>query len=123
MEEVLLSETSQASGAKLNDFLRNELGGRGVVQANKNVFMKNFVVNPERFIDDAELLGAITALPSYKGMACLFEENTILMQDEERLYNEAVTSLKHWRDFEKKDMVSPLTRGILDAALGCIDEV
>ncbi|RNE97559.1 retrotransposon hot spot (RHS) protein [Trypanosoma rangeli] len=117
VRDILLWRPSCPDRLNLNDFLRKELNGRGVDLNNRYISMVTFIENPEQFINDDELLGEITVLPFYKEMKCIVEEERTLLKDEEKLCNASVVYLGQWRDFEKKDMVSPLAREILVAAL------
>ncbi|EKF28122.1 retrotransposon hot spot (RHS) protein, putative, partial [Trypanosoma cruzi marinkellei] len=95
---------------RLNDFIRNELGEEWVVERNGNVAMGNFALRPRVFIQDEGLLGLITALTSY-------QELKILLEAISKLHLEGVVSLEDWRDYERKDTVTPYARGKLNAAL------
>ncbi|RNF10249.1 retrotransposon hot spot protein (RHS) [Trypanosoma cruzi] len=69
VEDVLLggsTNRTDISDMKLNDFLRSNLGGRGVVDTNENVTMQEFVQDPEMFLKNERLLRTIKASPSYK---------------------------------------------------------
>ncbi|RNC47110.1 retrotransposon hot spot protein (RHS) [Trypanosoma cruzi] len=66
VEEIMLEGRERITNMRLNDFLRSNLGGRGVVDTNENVAMEAFVLRPTMFINDSEILGIITALPSYQ---------------------------------------------------------
>ncbi|RNF08272.1 retrotransposon hot spot protein (RHS) [Trypanosoma cruzi] len=99
---------SSSTNMKLNDFLRSNLGGEEwVVERNGNVTMRNFMLRPTMFINDNEILGIITALPSYREL----EKRKILLEAIYKLHHEGVLSLEQWRDYEGKDKVSPLARG------------
>ncbi|RNF02471.1 retrotransposon hot spot (RHS) protein [Trypanosoma cruzi] len=66
VEDILLEGSTNRNEMRLNDFLRSNLGGRGVVDTNENVAMEMFVLRPTMFINDSEILGIITASPSYQ---------------------------------------------------------
>ncbi|EKG06183.1 retrotransposon hot spot (RHS) protein, putative, partial [Trypanosoma cruzi] len=114
VEEILLegsTSRTDISDMKLNDFLRSNLGGRGVVKKNENVTMQKFVQDPEMFLKNERLLRTIKASPSYKVLEAI-----------NKLHDEGVLSLEQWRDYEGKDTITPLARGILSAALTQAEE-
>ncbi|RNC56481.1 retrotransposon hot spot (RHS) protein [Trypanosoma cruzi] len=102
VKDILLEGSTNMAEMMLNDFLRSNLGGRGVVDTNENVAMEMFVLRPTMFINDSEILGLITASPSYQVY---------------KLHHEGVHFLEQWRDYEGKDTVAPLARGKLDGVL------
>ncbi|PWV16942.1 putative retrotransposon hot spot protein (RHS) [Trypanosoma cruzi] len=95
---------------RLNEFLRNLLGGRGVVDANEDVSMEMFLMNPMLFSNGETLLCTIAEFP-------LCRETKILLEAAYTLKGEGVFLLAHWRDFEGKDTVTPIAKGTLDTAL------
>ncbi|RNC39239.1 putative retrotransposon hot spot (RHS) protein, partial [Trypanosoma cruzi] len=113
LEEILLKGSNNNTDMKLNDFLRSNLGGRGVVDTNENVAMEIFVLRPTMFINDNEILGLITASPSYREP----EKRKTLLEAIYKLHHEGVYSLEQWRDYERKDMVTPHVKGKLKGVL------
>ncbi|RNE97719.1 putative retrotransposon hot spot (RHS) protein, partial [Trypanosoma cruzi] len=112
VEDVLLggsTNRTDISDMKLNDFLRSNLGGRGVVDTNENVTMQEFVQDPEMFLKNERLLRTIKASPSYKVLEAI-----------NKLHPEGVFSLEQWRDYERKDTITPFPRGKLNAVLSQI---
>ncbi|KAF8284016.1 retrotransposon hot spot protein (RHS), putative, partial [Trypanosoma cruzi] len=102
VEDILLKGRTLSTDMKLNDFLRSKLGGRGVVDTNENVAMEMFVLRPTMFINDNEILGLITASPSYQVY---------------KLNHEGVHFLEQWRDYEGKDTVTLLVFEKLNGVL------
>ncbi|PWU97902.1 putative retrotransposon hot spot (RHS) protein [Trypanosoma cruzi] len=113
VKDILMEGSTNMAEMMLNDFLRSNLGGRGVVDTNENVAMEMFVLRPTMFINDSEILGMITASPSYQ----VLEERKILLEAIYKLRHEGVDSLEQWRDHEGKDTVTPLASGKLDGVL------
>ncbi|PWV13150.1 putative retrotransposon hot spot (RHS) protein [Trypanosoma cruzi] len=113
VEDVLLVGKERIISMRLNEFLRNFLGGRGVVDANEEVSMEVFLTNPMRFSNGETLLCTITEFP-------LCRETKMLLEAAYKLKGEGVFLLQHWRDFEGKDTVTPIAKGALDAGLLCL---
>ncbi|ORC80208.1 retrotransposon hot spot (RHS) protein, partial [Trypanosoma theileri] len=111
---------------KLNDFLRNNVGGRGVVDSNENVTMEAFVIKPDMFIQDEELIRLITALPAYErikeNMGILREKVRVLNEVANNLEKAGVYSLQQWDEFTDKESILLMARGILNAALNIAKE-
>ncbi|PWU82816.1 putative retrotransposon hot spot protein (RHS,) [Trypanosoma cruzi] len=106
VKDILLEGSTLRTEMKLNDFLRSNLGGRGVVDTNENVALEAFLLRPTMFINDNEILGLITALPSYQALEAI-----------NKLHHEGVYSLEQWRGFRRKNTVALLARGKINAAL------
>ncbi|PWU94867.1 putative retrotransposon hot spot (RHS) protein [Trypanosoma cruzi] len=113
LEEILLGGSTLRTEMLLNDFLRSNLGGRGVVDTNENVTMEMFVQDPEMFIQNERLLRIITTSPPYREL----EKRKKLLEAINKLHHEGVLSLGQWRDDEGKDTITPLARGKLNAAI------
>ncbi|PWU88774.1 putative retrotransposon hot spot (RHS) protein [Trypanosoma cruzi] len=105
VEDILLEGSTNRTEMKLNDFLRSYLGGRGVVDTNENVAMEMFVLRPTMFINDSEILGIITASPSYQELERDLEKRKILLEAIYKLQHEGVHSLEQWKDHEGKNTV------------------
>ncbi|KAF8290016.1 retrotransposon hot spot protein (RHS), putative, partial [Trypanosoma cruzi] len=124
VEDILLEGSTNRTEMRLNDFLRSNLGGRGVVDTNENVALEMFVLRPTMFINDNEILGLITASPSYQELKMELdnrerelEKRKILLEAINKLHHEGVFSLEQWTDYEGKDTVTPHAKGKLKAAL------
>ncbi|EKG00139.1 retrotransposon hot spot (RHS) protein, putative [Trypanosoma cruzi] len=68
--------------------------------------MEAFLLRPTMFINDNEILGLITALPSYQALEAI-----------NKLRHEGVFFLEQWRGFRRKNTVALLARGKINAAL------
>ncbi|KAH9582048.1 Trypanosome RHS, partial [Trypanosoma melophagium] len=110
VREVLLHDVNIPETPKLNDFLRNNVGGRGVVDSNENVTMKAFAIDPAMYIQDDELRMLITALSAYKKVLFLIEVANNLEKAE-------VYYLRQWDEFKNKESILSMARGKLNAAL------
>ncbi|PWU93378.1 putative retrotransposon hot spot (RHS) protein [Trypanosoma cruzi] len=106
VEDVMLEGSTSRTNMKLNDFLRNHVGGRAAVDEDHNVTMEMFVQDPEMFIQNERLLRIITALLSYKELEAIY-----------KLHCEGVFSLWQWNIYERKDTATHFARGKLDAAI------
>ncbi|PWV03547.1 putative retrotransposon hot spot (RHS) protein [Trypanosoma cruzi] len=102
VKDTLLEGSTLRTDMKLNDFLRSNLGGKGVVKKNENVAMEVFVQEPDAYLQDQRLLRIIFNLTEYQVY---------------KLHHKGVFSLEQWRDYEGKDTVTPVARGKLNAAL------
>ncbi|PWU86493.1 putative retrotransposon hot spot protein (RHS,) [Trypanosoma cruzi] len=116
VEDILLEGSTNRNEMGLNDFLRSNLGGRGVVDTNENVAMEMFVLRPTMFINDSEILGIITASPSYQEL----EKRKILLEAIYKLQHEGVHFLEQWKEHEGKNTVSPLVSEKLNGVLAQI---
>ncbi|RNE96118.1 putative retrotransposon hot spot (RHS) protein, partial [Trypanosoma conorhini] len=110
VEEVLLWGQGQLSQITLNDFLRNTLGGRGVLEDNENLSIEAFIVSPNTFIEDENVLRLILSLPSYKAI-----------EDAYKLMDHRVGTLQRWKGFAQKEIVSNASWAKLDAALAAAE--
>ncbi|RNF09742.1 retrotransposon hot spot (RHS) protein [Trypanosoma cruzi] len=114
VEEILLggsTSRTDISDMKLNDFLRSYLGEEWILDTNENVTMGNFVQDPEMFFQNEILLRTIKASPSYKVLEAI-----------NKLHPEGVLSLEQWRDYERKDTITPFPRGKLNAVLSQVQK-
>ncbi|KAF8283308.1 putative retrotransposon hot spot (RHS) protein, partial [Trypanosoma cruzi] len=105
VEDILLEGSTNRTDMRLNEFLRNSVGGR-VVDTNENVTMQEFFQDPEMFIQNKRLLRTITALPPYQVLEAI-----------NKLHPEHVFSLEQWRDYEGKDTITPFPKAKLNAVL------
>ncbi|RNC38192.1 putative retrotransposon hot spot (RHS) protein, partial [Trypanosoma cruzi] len=113
VKDILLEGSTLRTDMKLNDFLRRNLGGKGVVKKNENVAMEVFVQEPDAYVKKQQHLRIIFNLTEYQEL----EERKILLEATYKLHHEGVFSLEQWRDYEGKDTVTALARGKLNAAL------
>ncbi|RNF05974.1 putative retrotransposon hot spot (RHS) protein, partial [Trypanosoma cruzi] len=104
VEDILLEGSTNMANMKLNDFLRNYVGGRAAVDEDSNVTMRVFVQEPDGYVQDQELLEEILNLPAYQAL----EERKKLLEAINKLHHERVVSLEQWRDYEGKDTVTLL---------------
>ncbi|PWU93100.1 putative retrotransposon hot spot (RHS) protein [Trypanosoma cruzi] len=102
VEDVLLEGSTNRTDMKLNDFLRSYLGGRAVVGKDHNVTMQAFFQEPGAYVKKQQLLRIIFNLTEYQVY---------------KLHHEGVLSLEQWRDYERKDTITPLAKAKLNAAL------
>ncbi|PWV19776.1 putative retrotransposon hot spot protein (RHS) [Trypanosoma cruzi] len=126
VKDILLEGSTNMAEMMLNDFLRSNLGGRGVVDTNENVAMEMFVLRPTMFINDSEILGLITASPSYQELERELkreqEERKILLEAIYKLRREGVYFLWQWREYEGRDTLTPLASGKLNGLLAEIQK-
>ncbi|ORC84453.1 retrotransposon hot spot (RHS) protein [Trypanosoma theileri] len=104
---------------KLNDFLRNNVGGRGVVDSNENVTMEAFIIEPDTYIQGKKLRDHIIALPAYKKIK---EDMGILREVANNLEKAGVYYLHQWDKFKYKKRIPFMARGKLDGALNIAKE-
>ncbi|PWU86027.1 putative retrotransposon hot spot (RHS) protein [Trypanosoma cruzi] len=102
---------------KLNDFLTMEMECRGILRANWNVLLKEFFIDPTRYIPDAGVLGEIQTTVAYARMEKTVREEMGLEEVVRRLQENGVDFLEQWRDYEGKDTVAPVTRRKLNGVL------
>ncbi|EKF29755.1 retrotransposon hot spot (RHS) protein, putative [Trypanosoma cruzi marinkellei] len=102
VEEILLEGSTNRHNMKLNDFLRSNVGGRAAVDEDHNVTMEVFVQEPDAYVQDQNLLRMIFNLTEYQVY---------------KLHHEGVVSLEEWRDYERKDTVTPFAKGKINRVL------
>ncbi|ESS60424.1 retrotransposon hot spot (RHS) protein [Trypanosoma cruzi Dm28c] len=102
VKDILLEGSTFSTNMKLNDFLRNYVGGRAAVDEDHNVTMEVFVRRPNAYVQDQELLEEILNLTAYQVY---------------KLHHEGVFSLEQWRDYEGKDTVTLLVWEKLNGVL------
>ncbi|RNE97538.1 putative retrotransposon hot spot (RHS) protein [Trypanosoma rangeli] len=117
IKDVLNVPVSRIRNINLNDFLRSTLCDRGVVPINENVSIENFVAQPRAFIDDEDVLGLILASPSYTAIREEIEDARRLREDARMLTERGLATLRDWKEFAYKSIVSPITRVKLQSAL------
>ncbi|EAN81681.1 retrotransposon hot spot (RHS) protein, putative, partial [Trypanosoma cruzi] len=117
VKDVLLEGSTNRSNMKLNDFLRNHVGGRGVVDTNENVAMEMFVQDPDDYVQDQRLLRRIFNLNAYQALKRELNERKLLLEAINKLHCECVNSLWQWNRYERKDTVTSLARAKLNGGL------
>ncbi|PWU99218.1 putative retrotransposon hot spot protein (RHS) [Trypanosoma cruzi] len=116
LDKVLLEEKERTMEMRLNDFLQNYFDGRGVEEFNWRVYVQDFLSSPNEFIKDEVLLDTIKASPPYQELKKEREEYYVLLGASNKLSDERLLTLRHWRDFKKKDTVIPLARAQINKA-------
>ncbi|EKF98948.1 retrotransposon hot spot (RHS) protein, putative, partial [Trypanosoma cruzi] len=106
VEDILLEGSNNRTDMRLNDFLRSKLGGTAAVDEDHNVTMEAFVLRPTMFINDSEILGIITTLPSYRELEAIY-----------KLHDEGVYSLRQWNEYKRKDTLNTFAKGKLNRVL------
>ncbi|PWU83921.1 putative retrotransposon hot spot (RHS) protein [Trypanosoma cruzi] len=96
VEDVLLGGSTLSTEMKLSDFLRSNLGGRAVVDADHKVTMEEFVRRPNAYVQDQRLLRRIFNLTAYQELKRELEERKILLEAINKLHPEGVLSLEQW---------------------------
>ncbi|RNC39941.1 putative retrotransposon hot spot (RHS) protein [Trypanosoma cruzi] len=77
IEDVLFKGRVRVKEKKLNDFLTRELDGRGVVDANRSVLLKEFFKDHTKYIRDKGALNEIQATGAYARMERTVREEMI----------------------------------------------
>ncbi|PWU85385.1 putative retrotransposon hot spot protein (RHS,) [Trypanosoma cruzi] len=116
LDKVLLEGKERITKMWLSDFLLNYFDGRGVEELYRNVTMKDFLISPNEFIKDEVLLDTIKASSTYQELKKEREEYYVLLKPLYKLSDEHIFTLSHWRDFKKKDTVTPLARAKINKA-------
>ncbi|RNC44994.1 retrotransposon hot spot (RHS) protein [Trypanosoma cruzi] len=106
VKDILLEGSTLRTDMKLNDFLRRNLGGKGVVKKNENVAMEVFVQEPDAYVKKQQHLRIIFNLTEYQVLEAIY-----------KLHHEGVDSLEQWRDYEGKDTVTLHARRNLNRVL------
>ncbi|RNC39888.1 retrotransposon hot spot (RHS) protein, partial [Trypanosoma cruzi] len=104
---------------RLNDFLAMELGGRGALDANRDVLLEGFFEDHKKYICDAGVLGEIQASDRYVRMERAVRDEMDMAEDVHKLYKSGVDNLLKWlvAAAEVKANVHDVAKGFLDAAL------
>ncbi|PWU88662.1 putative retrotransposon hot spot protein (RHS) [Trypanosoma cruzi] len=97
VKDILLEGSTNRTEMKLNNFLRNYVGGRAAVDEDHNVTMQVFVQEPDAYVQDQRLLGRIFNLTEYQVLEAIY-----------KLHHKGVHFLEQWRDYEGKDTVTLL---------------
>ncbi|EAN98325.1 retrotransposon hot spot (RHS) protein, putative, partial [Trypanosoma cruzi] len=119
IKDAIFQGRARVHKMKLNKFLMRELDGRGVVDANRNVLLKEFFKDPARYFRDAGVLGEIQATDAYAEMEGAVREEMDMEKDLRRLYKNGVSNLFGWlvASAEIRASVLDITKSFLDAAL------
>ncbi|RNC34296.1 retrotransposon hot spot (RHS) protein [Trypanosoma cruzi] len=106
VKDILLEGRTLSTNMKLNDFLRDYVGGTAAVGDDHNVTMQVFVQEPDDYVQDQRLLRIVFNLTEYQELEAI-----------NKLRHERVVSLEQWRDYEGKDTVAPLANEKLNRVL------
>ncbi|PWU86952.1 putative retrotransposon hot spot protein (RHS,) [Trypanosoma cruzi] len=68
VKDILMEGSTFSTNMKLNDFLRNYVGGRAAVDEDSNVTMQVFVQEPDDYVQDQRLLEEILNLTAYQAL-------------------------------------------------------
>ncbi|KAF8286092.1 retrotransposon hot spot protein (RHS), putative, partial [Trypanosoma cruzi] len=113
VKDILLEASTLSTNMRLNDFLRNYVGGRAAVDEDHNVTMQVFVRRPNAYVQDQRLLEEIFNLTEYREL----EKRKILLEAIYKLHHEGVHFLEQWKEYEGKDTITPFVCGKLNGAL------
>ncbi|PBJ74979.1 retrotransposon hot spot (RHS) protein [Trypanosoma cruzi cruzi] len=113
VRDILLEGSTGMANMRLNDFLRDYVGGRAAVDEDHNVTMEVFVQEPDDYLQDQQLFDEIHNITEYEEL----EERGILLEATTKLEGEGVFTLEEWRDYEGKDTVTLLAGEKLDEVL------
>ncbi|RNC41365.1 retrotransposon hot spot (RHS) protein [Trypanosoma cruzi] len=119
IEDVLFKGGVRVKEKKLNDFLTMELDGMGILRANRNVLLKEFVKDSTRYIHDEGVLREIQTTDAYLRMERAVKGEIIFENDQSKLDDKGVGNLLGWSEAapEVKTTVHNFTKQTLDAAL------
>ncbi|PWV14650.1 putative retrotransposon hot spot (RHS) protein [Trypanosoma cruzi] len=119
VEDVLLEATARSTNMKLGDFLWQNFGGRGVVDTNRNVLLKEFLKEPARYIRDAGALNEIHASSHYERVRNDLGNKVVFDEDVRKLEENGVNTLIDWLEAAAgvKAVVHCITRVSLDPFL------
>ncbi|PWV04086.1 putative retrotransposon hot spot (RHS) protein [Trypanosoma cruzi] len=106
VEDVMLKGSTSRTNMKLNDFLRNHVGGTAAVDEDYNVMMEMFFQDPDDYVQDQQLLEVILNLAAYRELEAIY-----------KLHCEGVFFLWQWNIYERKDTATPFARAKMNAAL------
>ncbi|PWU99938.1 putative retrotransposon hot spot (RHS) protein [Trypanosoma cruzi] len=118
IEDLLFRGRVRVNEKKLNDFLTMEFDGRGILRANRNVLLRDFISDPTRYIPDAGVLGEIQAADAYARMEGAVRDEMNMEEDVRRLHEKGVDNLLKWSlaAEEVKANVHGANKQFLDAA-------
>ncbi|PWU90298.1 putative retrotransposon hot spot protein (RHS) [Trypanosoma cruzi] len=118
IEEVLFKGRARVNEMRLNDFLTRELDGRGIVDTNRDVLLKEFFKDPTKYIRDKGVLNEIQASGRYLSMKRAVKGEVIFDEDIRKLCDKGVNNLpgRSLAAAEVKAAVHNSTKHFLDAA-------
>ncbi|PWU84198.1 putative retrotransposon hot spot (RHS) protein [Trypanosoma cruzi] len=93
---VLFRGRVHVKDMKLNDFLTMEMECRGILYANRNALLKEFFIDPTRYIPDAGVLGEIQTTVAYLRMERAVREEMDLEEEVRRLCEKGISNLFGW---------------------------
>ncbi|PWU89967.1 putative retrotransposon hot spot protein (RHS) [Trypanosoma cruzi] len=93
IEEVLFNGRARVNEMRLNDFLTRELDGRGIVDTNRDVLLKEFFKDPTKYIRDKGALNEIQASGRYLSMKRAAKGEVIFDEDIRKLCDKGVNNL------------------------------
>ncbi|PWU83565.1 putative retrotransposon hot spot (RHS) protein [Trypanosoma cruzi] len=106
VKDILLEGSTLRTDMKLNDFLRRNLGGKGVVKKNENVAMEVFVQEPDAYVKKQQHLRIIFNLTEYQEL-----ERKILLEATYKTSSRGVFSLSSNGGTMKERIRSLLLQG------------
>ncbi|PWU90302.1 putative retrotransposon hot spot protein (RHS) [Trypanosoma cruzi] len=118
IEDVLFKGRARVNEMRLNDFLTRELDGRGIVDTNRDVLLKEFFKDPTKYIRDKGVLNEIQASGRYLSMKRAVKGEVIFDEDIRKLCDKGVNNLpgRSLAAAEVKAAVHNSTKHFLDAA-------
>ncbi|EKF28858.1 retrotransposon hot spot (RHS) protein, putative, partial [Trypanosoma cruzi marinkellei] len=96
IKDALFRGRVRVMDIKLNDFLKRELDGKGILRANRNLILKEFFKDPARYIRNKGVLREIQAAGRYVSMETTVKEEMIFDEDINKLYKNGVYTLLGW---------------------------
>ncbi|PBJ74693.1 retrotransposon hot spot (RHS) protein [Trypanosoma cruzi cruzi] len=115
VEDVLQEATARSTNMKLGDFLWQNFGGRGVVDTNRNVLLKEFLKDPARYIRDEGVLNEIHASSHYERVRNDLRDKVVFDEDVRKLEENGVNTLIDW--IEATAGVKAVVHGITKVSL------
>ncbi|EKG06739.1 retrotransposon hot spot (RHS) protein, putative, partial [Trypanosoma cruzi] len=119
VEDVLQEATARSTNMKLGDFLWQNFGGRGVVDTNRDVLLKELLKDPTRYIRDEGVLNEIHASSHYERVRNDLRNKVVFDEDVRKLEENGVNTLIGWLEAaaEVKEIVHGITKQFLNAFL------
>ncbi|KAF5221846.1 retrotransposon hot spot (RHS) protein [Trypanosoma cruzi] len=118
IEDVLFKGRVRVNEMRLNDFLTMELGGRGVVDTNRDVLLEEFFKDSTKYIRDKGALNEIQASGHYLSMKRAAKGEVTFDEDIRKLCDKGVNNPpgRSLAAAEVKATVHNSTKHLLDAA-------
>ncbi|ESL05351.1 hypothetical protein TRSC58_07003 [Trypanosoma rangeli SC58] len=116
--DVLYVRVGESNTIWLNDFLRRDVGPNRAVAEDQNVMMEVFMQEPAEYVTDQRLIREILNSPGCQ----LFEDARRLREAARMLTERDVATLRDWKDFADKRIVSDTACVKLNAALQQAEE-